>query len=70
MTLLLTTHYMDEAERLCDRLMIMDRGKILAEGAPHDLIARHVGSEVVELEAEEAEQARVLSGIDLGDSRE
>jgi lipooligosaccharide transport system ATP-binding protein len=67
-TLLLTTHYMDEAERLCDRLMIMDRGKILAEGAPHDLIARHVGHEVVELHADEAEQARVVSGIDLGNT--
>jgi lipooligosaccharide transport system ATP-binding protein len=65
-TLVLTTHYMDEAERLCDRLMIMDRGKILAEGAPRDLIAQHVGHEVVELHADEEEQARVLSDIDLG----
>jgi lipooligosaccharide transport system ATP-binding protein len=65
-TLLLTTHYMDEAERLCDRLMIMDRGKILAEGAPRDLIAQHVGHEVVELHADEEEQARMLSDIDLG----
>jgi lipooligosaccharide transport system ATP-binding protein len=65
-TMLLTTHYMDEAERLCDRLMIMDRGKILAEGAPRDLIAEHVGDEVVELHAGEEEQARVLSDIDLG----
>jgi len=65
-TLLLTTHYMDEAERLCDRLMIMDRGKILAEGAPRDLIAEHVGHEVVELHAEEGKQALVLSDIDLG----
>jgi lipooligosaccharide transport system ATP-binding protein len=64
-TLVLTTHYMDEAERLCDRLVIMDRGKILAEGAPRDLIHRHVGHEVVELHAEQAEQDRVLSGLEL-----
>jgi lipooligosaccharide transport system ATP-binding protein len=40
-TLLLTTHYMEEATRLCDRLVIMDRGRIAAEGAPHELMARH-----------------------------
>ena len=40
-TLLLTTHYMEEAARLCDRLVIMDEGRILAEGAPADLIDRH-----------------------------
>jgi ABC-2 type transport system ATP-binding protein len=38
-TILLTTHYMDEAERLCDRLAIMDRGKVIARGSPRDLIA-------------------------------
>jgi lipooligosaccharide transport system ATP-binding protein len=64
-TLVLTTHYMDEAERLCDRLVIMDRGKILAEGAPRDLIQQYVGHEVVELHAEEADQDRVLSGLEL-----
>ncbi|MEM1031485.1 MAG: ATP-binding cassette domain-containing protein [Myxococcota bacterium] len=48
-TLLLTTHYMDEAERLCDRLVVMDRGRILASGAPAALIEEHVGREVVEL---------------------
>jgi lipooligosaccharide transport system ATP-binding protein len=45
----LTTHYMDEAERLCDRLVIMDGGRIVAEGSPRDLIARHATREVVEL---------------------
>lgn len=40
-TLVLTTHYMEEAERLCDRLVIMDHGKIVAEGAPAELVARH-----------------------------
>jgi lipooligosaccharide transport system ATP-binding protein len=48
-TLVLTTHYMDEAEQLCDRLVIMDRGRIVAEGSPRDLIARFVEREVVEL---------------------
>lgn len=49
LTVLISTHYMDEAERLCDRLMIMDNGKILVEGPPADLIKRHVGGQVVEI---------------------
>ncbi|QLH75326.1 MAG: ATP-binding cassette domain-containing protein [Methanomassiliicoccales archaeon] len=49
-TVLLTTHYMDEAEKLCDRLVIMDKGRIVAEGAPSKLIADEVGSEVVEID--------------------
>ena len=48
-TLVLTTHYMDEAEQLCDRLVIMDRGHIVAEGSPRELIDRHSTREVVEL---------------------
>jgi lipooligosaccharide transport system ATP-binding protein len=48
-TLILTTHYMDEAEQLCDRLVIMDHGAIVAEGSPRDLIERHVTREVLEL---------------------
>jgi len=48
-TLLLTTHYMDEAEQLCDRLVVMDKGKIVAEGTPPDLIRRYSTREVVEL---------------------
>jgi lipooligosaccharide transport system ATP-binding protein len=64
-TMLLTTHYMDEAERLCDRLVIMDHGKILDEGAPRDLIQRHVGHEVVELRASEERETRLLVGLDL-----
>ncbi len=48
-TLILTTHYMDEAQQLCDRLVVMDRGRIAAEGAPHALIAEHVTREVLEL---------------------
>ncbi|WP_429885811.1 ABC transporter ATP-binding protein [Geoalkalibacter halelectricus] len=49
LTILLTTHYMDEAARLCDRLIIVDRGKVLVEGAPEALIAAHVGREVIEV---------------------
>jgi lipooligosaccharide transport system ATP-binding protein len=48
-TLVLTTHYMDEAEQLCDRLVVMDRGRIAAEGAPQDLIRTHSSREVLEL---------------------
>jgi len=48
-TLLLTTHYMDEAERLCDRLVVMDKAKIVAEGSPRELIAQHSTREVLEL---------------------
>lgn len=48
-TLILTTHYMDEAEKLCDRLLIMDRGKVVAEGTPAALIAEHAPPHVVEL---------------------
>ena len=48
-TLILTTHYMDEAEQLCDRLVVMDGGRIVAQGSPAELIARHVRREVVEL---------------------
>ena len=48
-TLVITTHYMDEAEQLCDRLIVMDRGKIMAEGSPQDLIRRFSTKEVLEL---------------------
>jgi len=48
-TLLLTTHFMEEAERLCDQLVIMDHGRILEQGTPDELIARHVEPQVVEI---------------------
>lgn len=48
-TLILTTHYMDEAEQLCDRLVVMDRGRIVAEGSPRALIEAHSTREVVEV---------------------
>jgi lipooligosaccharide transport system ATP-binding protein len=50
LTMLLTTHYMDEAESLCDRLLIMDHGRILAQGRPRDLIAEHAADSVIEIE--------------------
>jgi len=51
-TVLLTTHYMDEAEKLCDRLAIIDHGQIIAEGTPSELIERLGGHHVVEFETE------------------
>ncbi len=48
-TIVLTTHYMDEAEQLCDRLVVMDKAKIVAEGSPRELIERHATREVLEL---------------------
>lgn len=48
-TLLLTTHYMDEAEQLCDRLIVMDKGSIMAEGTPSDLIKKYSTKEVLEV---------------------
>jgi lipooligosaccharide transport system ATP-binding protein len=53
LTILLTTHYMEEAARLCDRLIIMDHGRVLVEGRPHDLVQAHVGREVIEILAPE-----------------
>ena len=49
LTILLTTHYMEEAERLCDRLVIVDHGRILVEGAPKGLVREHVGHTVLEI---------------------
>ena len=54
-TLCLTTHYMDEAEQLCDRLVVMDKAKIVAEGSPRQLIERYVTREVLELRFNRAE---------------
>jgi lipooligosaccharide transport system ATP-binding protein len=64
-TMALTTHYMDEAERLCDELVIMDGGRIIAQGAPGDLVREHVGEEVVELRVTEEREREVTDGLDL-----
>jgi lipooligosaccharide transport system ATP-binding protein len=53
-TLLLTTHFMDEAERLCHRLAVMDNGRIISEGSPRDLIAQNIEPQVVEVFGEQA----------------
>ena len=63
-TLVLTTHYMDEAEQLCDRLVVMDHGRIVAEGSPRQLIEKYSTREVVEVrfEAERAASG-ALNGV-------
>jgi lipooligosaccharide transport system ATP-binding protein len=58
-TLIITTHYMDEAEQLCDRLVVMDGGRIAAEGSPQALIAEWSAREVVELRFAADENAAV-----------
>lgn len=65
-TLIITTHYMDEAEQLCDRLVVMDKAKIVAEGAPPDLIQAHSTREVVELRfaiGEEEDSEHAFDGL-------
>jgi ABC-2 type transport system ATP-binding protein len=75
-TVLLTTHYMDEAERLCDRLAIVDHGQIIAEGSPSDLIERLGGHHVVEFsvgngsDGHSAETWNVLPGVESVRSEE
>jgi lipooligosaccharide transport system ATP-binding protein len=70
-TLVLTTHYMDEAEQLCDRLVVMDRGRIVAEGSPRELIAQHSTREVVELRFAPGETERMAEKVaDLGERME
>ncbi len=58
-TLLLTTHYMDEAEQLCDRLVVMERGKIVAAGTPRSLIRENVARDVIEISASAEVRERV-----------
>ena len=75
-TVLLTTHYMDEAAHLCDRLVVMDEGRILVEGHPAALIEQHAGQQVVEVRAQIEEKTGLLEVLrasdlqyeDLGDS--
>jgi lipooligosaccharide transport system ATP-binding protein len=62
-TLLVTTHYMDEAEQLCDRLVVMDGGRIAAEGAPAELIAKYCTREVLELRFAPGEQDGVFDRV-------
>jgi lipooligosaccharide transport system ATP-binding protein len=64
-TLLLTTHFMDEAERLCHRLAIMDHGRIIATGTPRELIGAHIEPEVVEVYGDGAQAWAARSGNQL-----
>jgi lipooligosaccharide transport system ATP-binding protein len=63
-TLVLTTHYMDEAEQLCDRLVVMDKGKIVAEGSPLELIRHYSTREVVELRFRTAPPSDLSTSVD------
>ena len=63
-TLIVTTHYMDEAEQLCDRLVVMDKGKIAAEGSPRDLIRKYSTRDVVELRFKIGTQDAAVARID------
>ena len=59
-TLLLTTHYMDEAAYLCDRLVVMDQGRILVEGAPEKLVLEHVGGQVLDVHLRPGEKPQLM----------
>ncbi len=63
-TMLLTTHYMDEAARLCDRLVILHHGRIIAEGTPDDLVLSHAGEEVIELHGPIEDRLAVMARLD------
>ncbi|HEX2194016.1 MAG TPA: ABC transporter ATP-binding protein [Candidatus Limnocylindria bacterium] len=63
-TLIITTHYMDEAEQLCDRLVVMDKARIVAQGSPRDLIERYSTREVLELRMADAVRATLDGRLD------
>jgi lipooligosaccharide transport system ATP-binding protein len=63
-TLLLTTHYMDEAAQLCDRLVIMHEGRILVQGPPREVVAKETSPEVIEVFEPSEEAARALAALD------
>jgi ABC-2 type transport system ATP-binding protein len=63
-SLLLTTHFMDEAEALCDRVAIVDKGKVIALGTPGELVRSLGGDAIVEVETDPAPEAAVFAGID------
>jgi len=65
LTILLTTHYMDEASRLCDRVVIMDHGRILVEGKPADLIKEHIGHNVIEVNDPCAELRSFVKSLNI-----
>ena len=63
MTMLLTTHYMEEAAQLCDRVIIMDESQIIARGTPRELVAGIIGREVVEVHFDEERREEALAGV-------
>jgi lipooligosaccharide transport system ATP-binding protein len=70
-TLVITTHYMDEAEQLCDRLVVMDKGRIMAEGSPAELIKNYSSKEVLEVRFGSSQNKSAAKKIsDLGDRME
>ena len=62
-TLILTTQYMEEAQQLCDRVVIMHRGKILKEGVPSNLVAKEIGREVVEIRIAKEEDEKIIGRL-------
>jgi lipooligosaccharide transport system ATP-binding protein len=62
-TIIITTHYMDEAEQICDRLLVMDYGKFIAAGTPQSLIAEYAGQEVLEVVPEDGDGASVETAL-------
>ena len=62
-TIVITTHYMDEAEQICDRLLIMDYGRFIAAGTPQALITEHAGQEVLEVVPEDGDGAAVEAAL-------
>ena len=70
LTLILTTHYMEEAERLCDQVTVMDRGRLLASDTPRGLIRQHVEAEVVEVHGEELTRWHHKVGSQLAERHE
>ena len=60
-TQIVTTHYMDEAEQLCDRLAIMDQGRIVENDTPQSLVQKHIGREVLEIRLSEKEKSQILA---------
>ncbi|MCF7905305.1 MAG: ABC transporter ATP-binding protein, partial [Candidatus Marinimicrobia bacterium] len=62
-TLLLTTHYMDEAEQLCDRMAVMDRGRIVTEGSPWELINQEIPPQVVEVRGDTEQRRKILEVV-------
>ena len=68
-TVLLTTHYMDEAQRLCDHVAIISGGKVIDEGRPSDLIVNHLARETVEFDCALEEESALLNGVSFPSQR-